>query len=323
MAKRSLNPFAAALASPRAARRAGGDYGQGAEPDWRRVDWQAHLRQVQIDGARVNFVDIGEGDAEPVVFIHGLGGQWQNWLENIPRFSRDRRVIALDLPGFGRSEVPPERITISGYGRTVSALCDQLALGPAVFVGNSMGGFVSSEIAIQQPERVERLVLVSAAGISSASARRRKTLTTARIVESLATYTAARHRWLAARPVTRHIAVALVARHPALLRPDLVYESMMKGSGSPGYFDALRACLEYDFRDRLPEISCPTLIVWGENDAVVPVRDAQEFERLIPDTRTIVMEETGHVPQLERPEAFNRALAEFLVARSPGLAVGR
>jgi pimeloyl-ACP methyl ester carboxylesterase len=90
----------------------------------------------------------------------------------------------------------------------------------------------------------------------------------------------------------------------------------MKGAGKPGFHDALRACLEYDFRHRLPEISCPTLIFWGEKDAVLPLRDADEFERLIPDSRKVVMTDTGHVPQLERPAVFNRTLLEFLATSS-------
>ena len=89
----------------------------------------------------------------------------------------------------------------------------------------------------------------------------------------------------------------------------------MKGAGKPGFHDALRACLEYDFRDRLPEISCPTLIVWGEKDAVLPLQDAHQFERLIPDSRKMVLDDTGHVPQLERPEAFNQVLLDFVASR--------
>jgi pimeloyl-ACP methyl ester carboxylesterase len=133
-----------------------------------------------------------------------------------------------------------------------------------------------------------------------------------RVARAVTMWTLARHSTMAKRPFTRHAALALVARYPARLAPDLVWEGLMKGAGKPGFDDALRACLEYDFRDRLPEISCPTLIVWGENDSVLPVRDANEFERLIPDSRKLVMEETGHVPQIERPTAFNEALLEFM-----------
>src|SRR5918997_605465 len=147
-------------ASVRAARRAGHGYGETAQPDWRQVDWAAHMHTAQIDGAAVNYVDIGSGEREPVVFVHGLGGQWQNWLENLPRAAMDRRVIALDLPGFGLSEMPRDRITISAYGRTVDALCDRLGLGRVDLVGNSMGGYVGAELAIQFRERVDQLLLV-------------------------------------------------------------------------------------------------------------------------------------------------------------------
>jgi pimeloyl-ACP methyl ester carboxylesterase len=106
-----------------------------------------------------------------------------------------------------------------------------------------------------------------------------------------------------------------VARHPSRLKPDLAYEGFFKGTGKPGFTDALRASLEYDFRDRLPEIGVPTLIVWGEKDSIIPVQDAQEFERLIPDSRKVVMKDTGHVSMAERPETFNDLIMEFLAER--------
>ena len=302
---------------PWKARHADEDYGAAAEPSWRDVDWQAHLRRTEIDGTPVNYVDIGEGDGTPVVLVHGLAGQWQNWLENIPRLAQERRVLALDLFGHGASGMPKGKITIPGYGRSVQAFVEQLGLERVLLVGNSMGGFVASEVAIQAPEIVDRLVLVSAAGISNANVFRAPALTIGRLAGTVAVWTAARHRSLASRPVTRHLAIALVARHPARLAPDLVWEGVMKGSGKEGFDDAFRACIEYDFRDRLGEIESPTLVVWGEKDAILSVRDAQEFERLIPDSRKVVMEDTGHVPMLERPIAFNELLMDFLAETGP------
>ena len=122
---------------------------------------------------------------------------------------------------------------------------------------------------------------------------------------------------LAARPVTRHFSLALVARYPRLLKPDLVYEGFMKGAGKPGFDDALRACLDYDFRERLPEVKVPTLIVWGEKDSIIPVRDADEFERLIDDSRKVVMKDTGHISMAERPVKFNDVLVDFLAETGP------
>ena len=304
----------------RAARLAGHDYGVTAQPDWRTVDWASHLHQLEIDGRPVNYVDLGSGAREPIVFVHGLGGQWQNWLENLPRAAQERRVIALDLPGFGLSPMPRDEITISGYGRAVEALCDRLDLGQVDIVGNSMGGYISAEVAIQCPERVDQLLLVSAAGITSAELAHRPMLTLGRVAAAVATYGAAQHRQMAARPKSRHMALQLVARHPSLLKGDLAYEGFFKGTGKPGFQDALRASLDYDFRDRLPEIRQPTLIVWGEKDSIIPVKDAQEFERLIPDSRKVVMKDTGHIAMAERPGTCNDLMMDFLAEREPASA---
>jgi pimeloyl-ACP methyl ester carboxylesterase len=317
MARRLLRP-GAAPAGPWRYRDAGDDYGASASPNWREIDWSHELKRVEVDGTPINYVDVGSGDEEPVVLVHGLGGQWQNWLENIPRLAQERRVVALDLPGFGLTPKPADgEISIPGYGRCVDSFCEKLGLGEVALVGNSMGGYVTAETAIQFPQRVSRLTLVSAAGISSADAFQAPILTIGRIATALATNTAARHRHLAARPITRHVSLALVARHPRLLKPDFAYEGFYKGAGKGGFDDALRASLDYDFRDRLPDVKVPTLIVWGEKDSIIPVRDADEFERLIEDSRKVVMKDTGHIPMAERPVAFNDLLLDFLAESGP------
>lgn len=86
----------------------------------------------------------------------------------------------------------------------------------------------------------------------------------------------------------------------------------MRGSGKPGFIDALDALTGYPIRDRLTEVACPTLVVWGSDDRLVPVGDAAEFERLIPNARKVIFEDTGHVAMLERPDRFNSELERFL-----------
>src|SRR5206468_8219015 len=122
-----------------------------------------YLHSTSVNGARVNYVEMGSGP--PLVLIHGLSGCWQNWLENIPHFGRRHRVVAVDLPGFGESELPHEEISIPGYGRFIDAFLDEVDVERASLVGNSMGGFIAAETTIAHPSRVERLVLVSAAGL--------------------------------------------------------------------------------------------------------------------------------------------------------------
>src|SRR5215216_6880957 len=215
MGRRLMRP-GAAPASPWRYRDADDDYGATASPDWRATDWSNELKSVEVDGTPMNYVDVGSGDEDPVVLVHGLGGQWQNWLENIPRLAQDRRVVAMDLPGFGLTPEAEddEDITITRYGRWVNELADRLGLGKVDLVGNSMGGYIAAEVAIQFPERVSRLVLVSAAGISSAEVIQAPILTLGRMAAGLASNSVTRHRKLAARPLTRHASLALVARHP-------------------------------------------------------------------------------------------------------------
>jgi pimeloyl-ACP methyl ester carboxylesterase len=306
---------------PHRARNAGDDYGAPATPNWRDVDWRQHLHQVSVDGATVNYVDYGSGaeGVHPVVLIHGLGGCWQNWLENIRAIAESgRRVIALDLPGFGFSEMPREDISISGYGRCVNALCDELDLGEVVLIGHSMGGFTACETAIQFPERVERVVLVSAAGITTSDVLQQPILAGARVLAALGTRAVASSRQVVVRKRLRRPLYAGFIRYPDLIKTDFLFE-ITQGSGRPGFNPALAAILGYDFRDRLPEISCPTLIIWGSEDMLVPDSDAGKFERLIPNARKIVMEDTGHSAMMERPQTVNELIVEFL-AETPDAA---
>ncbi len=86
----------------------------------------------------------------------------------------------------------------------------------------------------------------------------------------------------------------------------------MRALGAPGYIEGMEANLNYDYRDRLKEIACPTLIVWGERDRVVTAKDADVYEQLIPNARKVILKDTGHLPMIERPAAFNALLEEFL-----------
>jgi pimeloyl-ACP methyl ester carboxylesterase len=289
-------------------------YGPAGRSPWLDVDWHQHQRWTIINDSPVNFIELGEGP--PLLFVHGLSGSWPNWLEQLPVFARTRRVIAVDLPGFGYSPMPHEPITISGYARTLDALLDTLEIDAAAVVGNSMGGFVSAELAICFPQRVERLVLVAAAGLSTynnkAGTRALPGLRRAEgVVAAYAAWIAAHSDTVARRPALRNATLGLIASHPSRLPAALAAEQL-RGAGKPGFVQALQANLDYDFRHRLGEIACPTLIVWGDHDRVITPRDADRFAELIPGSRKVVFEDTGHVPMLERPAAFNALLDEFL-----------
>jgi pimeloyl-ACP methyl ester carboxylesterase len=296
----------------------GGRYGSPGRAPWLDVDWREHQRWVTVDGDAVNTIDLGQGPA--LVFVHGLSGSWPNWLEQLPVFAAEHRVITLDLPGFGHSPMPHREITIKGYARMLDGLLGELGVDSATVVGNSMGGFIAGELAIGFPERVQRLCLVSAAGISThGDARTERALPAVRRVNRIMGASAA---WVAAhsdsatrRGRLRDATLGLVLAHPSRLPAALAAEQV-RGAGKPGFLEGLEAVMDYDISERLPEIACPTLIVWGERDRLINVRDAGVFAELIPDSRVVVYADTGHMAMLERPEAFNALLADF-VAEAP------
>jgi pimeloyl-ACP methyl ester carboxylesterase len=309
--RRRIVPARALPASRRAGGRASADYGAGADPNWRSVDWRAHVGRREVLGRPVGYVDLGRGDGPPVVFIHGLSGRWQCWLENLAAVAEHRRVVALDLPGFGASPLPAERLTITLYARVVDELCEQLGLGPVAVVGNSLGGFTAAEVAIRHPARVERLVLAAAAGVSIAELIPHPARAFLSVLERAIPTDASAQRRLVARPATRHVIFAGMVRHPSRITPDLLLE-LFGGFGTPGLLPGFAALTSYDYRDRLDSIGCPTLIVHGRNDMQVPTADADRMAALIPGSEVLLFDDTGHLPMLERPRRFNEELLRFL-----------
>jgi pimeloyl-ACP methyl ester carboxylesterase len=291
---------------------AGSDYGN-PDPEWRRVDWSRHLHRVDLPGASVNYVEIGEG--RPIVFVHGISGSWQNWLENLPHFGRGRRAIALDLPGFGASPMPSWELDMPSYGRLLHDFCEKLGIEGATVVGNSMGGFIAVEAVTASPGRFERLVLVSAAGILNTWNPEERAVATAWAWKVFGPQYARRSRFIVSRPRAREFVFRPFVRYPARLREDLLLEQIESGlKQADGFGDALHAVIRHDIRERLSEIAMPTMILWGQSDRVIPMAAALSYHRRIPHSRLEIFERTGHVPQLERPARFNAVLDDFLTS---------
>ena len=284
---------------------------------WMEIDWPALSREVEIDGRGVHVVDTG-GDGPPLLFIHGLGGVWQNWLLNIPAFMGTHRCVAFDLPGFGQSEMPAGDLSIPTFAKTADRLCDVLGIDCPVVIGNSMGGFVGAELAVSFPTRVEKLVLVSAAGLSTEYVRREPVLATARAWAALTSRAGAQADAVLRRPGLRRMFLQAIVRYPERLSVPLAVE-LAGGAGSPGFNEAFRALLGYAFRDKLERIEIPVLIVWGRNDILVPVADAEMFEHLIGENaHAVIFDDTGHLAMLERPGRFNELVAGFIAGeRAP------
>ncbi len=286
------------------------------QPDWLAIDWRELLDDIDIGGESVHYAEMGpvEPESAPaIVLVHGLGGCWQNWLENIPHLARRHRVVVPDLPGFGSSPMPSKwDISIPAYGRLVAEFCDALGLDDAVIVGHSMGGFVAAEAVINQPQRFERLGLVSAAGVSSRRLRREPTEVFARMVAVSAPLVMNVQTRSFRRPRARAAAFRGLVHRPEALRAELLWEFFNGGQRGDGFGDALTSLAGYDILDRLEEVEEQTLIVWGRNDRVVPPADAAHFARRLRNSKTVIFGECGHLVQAERPVRFNRLLDGFL-----------
>jgi pimeloyl-ACP methyl ester carboxylesterase len=290
-------------------------YADGDDATWMSVDWPALQRTLELDGRRVNVLDTG-GAGPALLFVHGWSSNWQIFLLNIAAFMGTHRVLSLDLPGFGASELPHEPLSIRGYARTLDAVCDALGVERVSVVGNSMGGFIGAELALSFGTRVDRLVLVSAAGLSTERLPRTVTLAAARVVGA-GTPLATRFEWsVVHRPRLRRAAMQWVLRYPEKVSVPLAQELVLS-FGKPGFVAGLRAIIDYSYRDRLPQIDIPVLVVWGRNDLLVPVADAFAYADMIGDNaRVEVFEDTGHAPMLERPSRFNALLRAFLAGEA-------
>ena len=269
----------------------------------------AHDRHLALESVRV----VDEGTGPPLVLLHGLGGTWRNWQANIPGLARAHRVIALDLPGFGRSPRYVGPVTMERYVDTVMELLDELGIASATFVGNSMGGLLTIEAAVHHPRRVDAAILACSGGIPLTSLRQRMfTIPQARAMNQLLQLGLVR-RAIKVSPWARNLIGGRILHAPGEIPAD-VLSAALRGLGAPGFGPAFAAAAEYDARERAPRMGCPTLVLWGREDRLLPVSMGHELHDLIPDSRLVVWDEIGHCPMLEAPARFDELVSDFVSA---------
>jgi pimeloyl-ACP methyl ester carboxylesterase len=266
-------------------------------------------RDATIDGLRVRYVRAGSGPS--VLLVHGILSSIFTWRELLPRLARDHDVVALDLPGFGASDQPAD---LSGelYPAVLLQLMERLAIPRAAIVGHSLGGAAACMFAALHPERVERLVLIAPAGFNFAPQELPLLL---RAVE-----------WppvgelLERLPVRRallRIGLRQVVFDDALVTDEQV-EEYWAPLARPGAVASLRSLLasRHAFAAGFPaqaaQVRAPTLLVWGREDAWIPVANSERFLATIPGSRKVVLDRCGHLPQEEHPQEVLRFLADFL-----------
>ncbi|MBI2916521.1 MAG: alpha/beta fold hydrolase [Chloroflexi bacterium] len=258
-----------------------------------------------VDGVSVRYVSTGQGP--PVVLVHGLAGNLSFWQHNLGPLGRSFSVYALDLPGHGGSQDALE-YTLPYAARLLAGLLDHLGAPRASLVGSSLGGLIALEMAQTYPDRVERLVLVDSAGLCRYIPWHLRLLT----VPGLG--------WLLSRPTRRALRHSL---NEMVYRRGEVSAERLWGHGPPWRGRALLRIVRYgadlhglkpwfQWQDRLGLVRQPTLIVWGAEDRIFHPDHARRAHHLLPGSRLVIIPEAGHLPQWESPEAFNRAVADFL-----------
>lgn len=297
---------------------------EGSLYKWRlhRTGWELRTRDPGTPGRTVRGIHyIEQGSGFPVVLVHGFGCSSVQWMYTVPALAAaGYRAIALDLPGFGESRAPEAPIRTSRYAFDLIRFLDDLKLPQAALIGNSMGGFVSWYAAAQAPDRVAALVLADPAGApppenAVTGHRLMPGATAGAILGALVkvSFTSA-----LTRPLVKPV-ISLTYGDPARMSRG-VFESLHRAAREARIVYAGKLKWDYprtDAASLLSSIKCPTKLVWGALDRIVPIECMKFFADNLAGAACEVLPDAGHVPMLEKPQDFNRAALKFLNSSIP------
>lgn len=281
-------------------------------------------QQTVLDSITLAYTEAGQG-AETILFIHGLGGTRRHWEQTLPGLSKEYRTLAVDLPGYGdsRLEEVPQDSLLHFFANSLLALMDSLTISNAHVAGHSMGGQIAMLLALEHPERVQKLVLAAPAGF--------ETFTEAE-GQGLRAYAAASYPEKLTEEKIRQNYALNFYQLPAVAE-GLIQERLALNESSyfPMYasilIKAVEGMLDTPVASRLGELETPVLILFGKEDQLIPNRYlhpgltteglAKSGQQAIPQSQLIMLPDAGHLLMVEQPEAFNKALKNFLHKTDP------
>ena len=285
-------------------------------------------RRLAVGGTQL-FVRSTPGgpNAQPAVFVHGLGGASTNWTDLAAQLSPWLAVEAPDLPGFGRSTPPPDRdYSMTAHTRTVISYLERSGRGPVHLFGNSMGGVISILVAAKRPDLVRTLTLISPA-VPDLRPRRLGTdpLLSLALLPGAAPLVSRRIRAFPAEERARAV-IALCFADPRTVPEHRIAEAVADVRARDGMAWATEALIRSlralvwsylapgarGLWARLASITAPTLVVWGRRDRLVSASLAPRVAATVPDARLLLLDGVGHVAQLERPVTTARAALALL-----------
>jgi pimeloyl-ACP methyl ester carboxylesterase len=267
-------------------------------------------RDVTVLGFKLHYLEAGSGP--PVVLLHGLGGDGSRWAPNIAPLSKDFHVFALDQIGFGQSDKPLANYNTAMLAEFLADFLKAVNVQKASLVGNSMGAGVALYTAVHHPSIVDRIVLADGGGFRRSDAA--PGAGTPPSAEAL------RRRQLqnsTTREETREF-FKILFHDKSLVTDRMVDEQLTMRLRSAFTITKMQ---EAGDRGSLSEadvrgVKAPTLIVWGKDDELADPAGANRLERTIPGAKKIIVDNCGHMPQIEKAAEFNRLVREFLLNRT-------
>ena len=269
---------------------------------------------MEVEGSVITGAEAGSG--APILLLHGLGGTWDYWGRSMELLAGDARCIALDVPGFGHSESPPGGFTLDSAADLLAAALRALDAAPAVVCGHSLGGPLAARLAIRHPEAVSRLVLVGPSGLAPAPDWQHRVLRAVPVYNFLQRVPFRWERWLLPIAPLRHALLALLVDNPSGVDPALVQRIVEGARGARELTPALTASFATGLDDDAPLVPVPIDAIWGTRDRMVPPSDATILERVVPSAEIHYLPGCGHLPMVERPEAFAVLLRRLAVGAS-------
>ena len=256
-------------------------------------------KEVLVFGQKIQYVEAGTGPT--VILLHGLGGSAQAWGLNIAPLAEKYHVIVPDQIGFGKSDKPLVNYRVRTYVDFLDQFCKQLKIERATLVGSSMGGWIATMFTASFPDRVDKLVLVDAAGYRPPKDFDTRTL-------------------IGLNPSTREGMKILIAKvfYNKAFQTDAAVDQAIAARLAAGDGYTINSLTESiirgeDFLDEIVKtIKRPTLIIWGRQDGLVSLADGERFNKDIAGSKMIVIDQCGHVPNTEKPGEFNAAVLKFL-----------
>ncbi len=279
-------------------------------------------RELSLPGGlQLFFYDAGPPDAPPLLLVHGLGDEADSWRHLVESLGRQFRVLAPDLPGFGRSDRPRRPYSIRFLRDTMLALMDALTVERTIIAGSSLGALLAQLIALQQSPRVSKLVLLdgSLVVVKQQLGLRGLLFLVPGLGEGL--YNNLRRNPDQAYATLQSYYAHLDAMPPADRR--FLFHRVNQRVWSDGqrraYLSTLRQTARWALRrqrqwaQRLPQLTIPTLVIWGEQDQILPVENAHALLQVQPSATLVVIPDAGHLPHQEQPESVLHAINSFLV----------